>query len=598
MLLLRLYAAVRDRNWTTIPATVTPVEQTILADSFRIVYDADHRQGDLHFVWRGTLTGAPDGAISFTFVGEARTTFERNRIGFCILHPAECAGVPCTVEHEDGTSTETVFPEYLIPEQPVPPFAQMRAMMLRYEDGLRVRLEMQGDLFEMEDQRNWTDASYKTFCTPLHLPFPVTLKAGTRITQHVTLQLEPTGATRSYPVRSVTEPARTVLELSSTPISTVPPIGLGQPDLAPEITADQLDRLRALNPAHLSVELRMAEAGWQEEFARGAQAARLLGTPMELVLRLPDEPTDVMEALIRLLAQTPVPSCRLLALPAQERLTRAPAYAALLRAAKQASARAGSDDWIATGTRSDFIFVNRFPPPDGPYDALTFAINPQVHAFDDASLMETLATQAVVMKSARRLAAGRPVVVSPVTLLPRFNPYATAPQPWSRPPADPRQISLFGAVWTLGSIKYLAEGGAAAITYYETHGLGGVMDAERVFPLYHVLADVNAFRGGAILGMHSSAPLAAIGLAMRIERRLRILIANLTSQEQAIQLHGVPDAITTIGMRVLSEATAATAMTEPETFRAHRMPQDHRGGDLTLVLPPYATTCLDAEESE
>ena len=35
----------------------------------------------------------------------------------------------------------------------------------------------------MEDQRNWTDASFKTYSTPLSEPIPVTVKAGTRISQ-------------------------------------------------------------------------------------------------------------------------------------------------------------------------------------------------------------------------------------------------------------------------------------------------------------------------------------------------------------------------------------------------------------------------------
>ena len=37
---------------------------------------------------------------------------------------------------------------------------------------------MEGDTFEMEDQRNWTDASYKTYVRPLALPWPYTLRAG------------------------------------------------------------------------------------------------------------------------------------------------------------------------------------------------------------------------------------------------------------------------------------------------------------------------------------------------------------------------------------------------------------------------------------
>ena len=42
----------------------------------------------------------------------------------------------------------------------------------------------------MEDQRNWTDASFKTYGTPLKNPSPVEVKAGTKISQTFALTLK------------------------------------------------------------------------------------------------------------------------------------------------------------------------------------------------------------------------------------------------------------------------------------------------------------------------------------------------------------------------------------------------------------------------
>ena len=39
----------------------------------------------------------------------------------------------------------------------------------------------EGDSFEMEDQRNWTDASFKVYGTPLKNLSPVEVKTGTKI---------------------------------------------------------------------------------------------------------------------------------------------------------------------------------------------------------------------------------------------------------------------------------------------------------------------------------------------------------------------------------------------------------------------------------
>src|SRR5437773_4046625 len=53
----RIYAAVRDRNWGTIPARLQNVKVDARAGSFQIRYDAEHKERGIHFVWRGEITG-------------------------------------------------------------------------------------------------------------------------------------------------------------------------------------------------------------------------------------------------------------------------------------------------------------------------------------------------------------------------------------------------------------------------------------------------------------------------------------------------------------------------------------------------------------
>ena len=95
---------------------------------------------------------------------------------------------------------------------------------------------------------------------------------------------------------------------------------------------------------------------------------------------------------------------------------------------------AGLPAAVGGGSRTDFAQLNMQPAliPFAELDFVTYAINPQVHAFDDLSIVETLGVQAATVESARALAGDRPVVVGPITLRPRFNPNATAPEP---PPA-------------------------------------------------------------------------------------------------------------------------------------------------------------------
>ncbi|MCI0628048.1 MAG: hypothetical protein L0387_41410 [Acidobacteria bacterium] len=44
---------------------------------------------------------------------------------------------------------------------------------------------------------------------------------------------------------------------------------------------------------------------------------------------------------------------------------------------------------------------------------------------------------------------------------------------------DARQMPLFGAGWTAGSVKHLAEAGASLVTHCDTSAWRGVMETEK-----------------------------------------------------------------------------------------------------------------------
>ena len=142
-------------------------------------------------------TARPDGTIAFTFAGEARSTFEKNRIGLCVLHPMhQYAGSSVTGRRTTGVQLDLRFPELVAVEQPIDGFTDLAALTYDAPGGLRLELTFEGEAFETEDQRNWIDASFKTYGTPLSLPRPAILRQGTRIEQRVTLRLHKAQAHR------------------------------------------------------------------------------------------------------------------------------------------------------------------------------------------------------------------------------------------------------------------------------------------------------------------------------------------------------------------------------------------------------------------
>jgi hypothetical protein len=557
-----IYAAVRDRNWGTVAPRVSGLKVETGEGSFVASFDVLCKEGPIDFLWKGQITGTPAGRVQFSMEGEARSTFLRNRIGFCVLHPiAECAGNWCTVQHGDGSKEQGKFPLLVSPHQP---FKDMVSIAHEVERGVTATVLFEGETFEMEDHRNWTDASYKTYCTPLEKPFPVEVPKGAKIRQAVIVDVggaSPESRQRkTFAVRS----KAVEITLAAGDVQPVPQIGLGLSGVAPA--------LGRLKPAHLRVDLEQA-----------LQAPA--GLPLEVAVHLTGDGAAQMDQAAALLSKK-ARVVRWLIYHKEEKSTSAKWLRFVKTGVKGAP--------VGGGTNAYFAELNRGrPEPVGDFDFLCYSVNPQVHAFDNASLVENLAAQADSVVSAKQFAGGKPIVVTPVTLLPRFNPNATEAVT-GPPPADPRQGSLFGAGWTLGSLKYLAEGGAGSVTYYETLGPRGVMETEGVYPLYHVLADVLDFAGGDVRRSKSSVPLAVESLVLRKANRYRVMVANLTPEARVVRVAWPGTGSATVQVRKLDDRSVQEAMRSPENWRLRPgAAMQAVSGVLDLALSAYAVATID-----
>src|SRR5271157_322062 len=213
---------VRDKNWGTYAPQIANLDFHEEADSFRISYQATVGGEEQAFRFSAVIAGESNGSLSFSCKGTAASEFLTNRTGFVVLHPIESvAGAPCTVEHVDGTIEETRFPLLI---DPVQPMSALRTITHEFLPGLKVTCRMEGDIFEMEDQRNWTDASYKTYVRPLALPWGYTLVNGSRHEQSVRLSFA--GAFQPSRARPA-EPA--TVRLGADLGTAMPPLGVALP---------------------------------------------------------------------------------------------------------------------------------------------------------------------------------------------------------------------------------------------------------------------------------------------------------------------------------------------------------------------------------
>ena len=159
----------RDKNWGTYQPQISDLQVDQNGQGFRVTYEAlvgDQQQ----LRYSAVITGTAQ-QLSFEAAGTALTDFLTNRTGFVVLHPlVGVVGNSVSIERVDGTTESGHFPVLI---DPVQPMMELRALTHQPVDGLTVRCQMDGDTFEMEDQRNWTDASYKTYVRPLAMPWPL-----------------------------------------------------------------------------------------------------------------------------------------------------------------------------------------------------------------------------------------------------------------------------------------------------------------------------------------------------------------------------------------------------------------------------------------
>jgi hypothetical protein len=603
-LVRRLYFALRDENWDTIPGTLENLSIDAREDSFQVTFDAHHRNRDLDFRWGGMIRGDRSTNISYTMSGMALSAFRYCRIGFCVLHPpGEYAGRPFSGRASDGPVAGHL-PTMVAPQRYegglyFPLFDAVSNLTVSLASGVEAQFDFVGDLFEMEDQRNWTDGSFKTYGTPLSLGYPHAASPGQTFAQRVAITAS------GQPSTSVSASDRVSVSLGAPLGMKLPRMGLGVATHGTELSERDKELLGAIHLDHLRVDLHLSNGDATARLARAERECSALGCSLELALFLTDN-ADQELAGLRSRVPLAAPVSRVLVFHENEQVT----SQRWVEQARHAIGPRLPGVPFCGGTNFYFAELNRSRPNQTGLDAVAYSVNPQVHAGDERSLVENLEAQRDTVVTARSFCDELPLVVSPVTLRPRFNPDAVGPEPAPRagelPSAvDPRQMSLFAAVWTLASIKQLADGGAASVTYYETTGWRGVKETGGgcpspelfcsrpglVFPVYHVFADIADLKTTELIACTSSEPLRVQGLALAADGSLHLLITNLTAETQPCAvgpLHG-----DRVAVRTLDAQTAPQAMAQPEEFRSRRKWLPIADAALTLDLAPYSVTRID-----
>jgi hypothetical protein len=493
---------VRDQDWTTLPVIVDAVDHTTsgLHLSGRVGDDGET------VVWSLSVDlGAS--TLRVAVRAEVTAAFRRARIGLIVLQSPTLAGTELIVGHPEGSTTTTRLPEHVAPHQPA-----IRIESLAWTgDRVATSVRFAGDVFEMEDQRNWTDASFKTYSTPLSLPFPVALAVGDVVEQSVEVacaRVEPV----TTPVPELVEGRIGAVTLVPEPVeghlgaaSAVPePVAgrIGEPldSVVPTISTSVASdpdggRAGAVVPDAISgilVEVDPADQDWPAILDRAVRQAGARPLDLRLVLGTGEE----AEPVLRRLRDAGVPVVRVGAFHRRTHLSEGALLTALGDVLRTlwADVPAPRPELVG-GTRAHFTELNRNHARLERWAGhVAFSVTPFMHDRGGHQLVESLGMQAVVVADAVRIADGRPLHVGPVTLGARYNAVATT-RARAGDHRDPELRAGFGAehvpgatderhsaealgAWVVGSVAALAVPGVESLSYFEATGPRGLVAAD------------------------------------------------------------------------------------------------------------------------
>ncbi|MFS8049460.1 hypothetical protein [Rhizobium sp. BR 314] len=542
---------VRDRDWGTYAPRIEDLRVDQRESGFSLSYIARCAGPvDTELAIDVRIAAEEGEALIFEATALSASGFETNRCGFCILHPIiGVAGMPVSVEHVDGRREDTHFPDLIEPWQP---FKDMRAITHSVSPHVTAECRMEGDTFEMEDQRNWSDASFKTYVRPLALPWPYHIPAGDPVRQRVVLTLGDMRRSTHTPATA----ARPITLSLGDKSGTMPAIGLVITPEDAEATLVARDRLREIAPQELLFHFDPgAGHGINALKSFAVIAAGHTGrSTVEIALPCHLPPVAEVQQIATLMRDAGFKPDALVVSPSVDRQSTPPGSkwpeCPPLEEVYAAACAAFAGMRLGGGMLSYFTELNRKRVPTDLLAFITHCTNPIVHAADDLSVMQTLEALPFITRSVRAIYGDKPYRIGPSTIAMRQNPYGSRTMDnqcggrIAMANSDPRHNARFGNAFALGYAARTLDAGLECLTLSALTGAFGLIAGKdepsepgMPRPLFATVSTLSRLAGSAWQECLSSDPTAVLAFitgTARLSRQLHLV--NITPRQQEVGL--------------------------------------------------------------
>ncbi|CAN2228257.1 hypothetical protein MCEGKSE7_01408 [Candidatus Nanopelagicaceae bacterium] len=460
-----LYTAIRPWDWSTLVAD-SHTEDVKVNGADCIVTISDAFAGALEAQTIITLSKNNTFLVDYQLKGLAEYSVNRWGICFC-LHSGDWMGSKVNSSGNTYTLLQDISPQRVVDWVTQGLFPAANEMHFVAPDQRFIKATSTGKVLEAEDQRNWTDNTYKIYSGSLSEPRPFVTSTGSIWKQSVKFEVgAPNGA--------LVDPAKIVVR----EIEALPSVGL-QFNTDPLLSPDDLEKaLILLDIDHLRVN---EESLTAQKIATNASSGLILEAAL-----LSSNSGAALQAEVTQLSQRVPAGSRILIQREGREIVEA---VDLPKNESLNSYIPGSDAYLVDLHRNEYAFGN----------SVSYSMAPTVHSTDIETIFKTLYTQRESIEFVQKYLAPQ-VFISPITFSTRGNPETGHSRDerinFVNLEAASRIRTIEGAAWTLGSIFALASAGAFSGSWHELFGESGVIysqnGATKFSPTFHALSALGA----------------------------------------------------------------------------------------------------------
>ena len=460
-----LYTAIRPSDWSTLKSDEYAADLKISGNDYEITITESFTSA-LVATTKVILSVGNTFSVEYELKGLAEYSVNRWGICFC-LDTADWMGASVLSSGNSYSLLRDISPQRVVDGVVQGLFPESHEMQFIAADQRYLKVVSNGKVLEAEDQRNWTDNTYKIYSGSLKEPRPFTTSPGSSWKQNVNFEV-------GVPKQNSADPTKILVR----EIEALPSIGL-QFNSDPLLTPDDLEKaLVLLEIDHLRVN---AESLTPQKIATTASNGLILETAL-----LSSNQNEILKAeVVQLSERVPAGSRLLIQREGREvvEATDLPKNESLNTYIP------GTDAYLVDLHREKFEFTN----------SVSYSITPTVHSTDTETIFKTLSTQKESIEFAQKYLAPQ-VFVSPITFSTRGNPETGHSRDQRINFADRDSAmhirTIEGAAWTLGSIHAVASAGAFSGSWHELFGEHGIIYSQsgaiKFSPVFHAISALGA----------------------------------------------------------------------------------------------------------